>query len=298
MDIFWIFNPNIILENYYEIIPTKKMSRITQLNTISRFLIYLTLLVLLFDSGNGTLFTICLTLLSIIILLYFIDKSDVVGEKQELVSENIDEINHYKKFDVMSKNMNDVSKRYNNIYNNTPINTSVEKLYSDTNDSVNNNNSNNEVESGYIDMDGTYRIGNEYSALSPPKYNSDIPISFEKYNIYKKATERKPTIDNPFANIVFTDYLDAGNLVEPVNVDDAQIRVDMQNLYNSSIYRNTSDVFERENSQRLFYSVPINTIPNKQSDFANWLYKTGPTCKENTVNCTYYEIPNMTSPRY
>ena len=72
----------------------------------------------------------------------------------------------------------------------------------------------------------------------------------------------------------------------------------MQNLYNSSIYRNLSDVWERENSQRMFYTTPIQTIPNNQTDFANWLYKTGPTCKENTEYCTYYQDPTMVSDRY
>ena len=73
---------------------------------------------------------------------------------------------------------------------------------------------------------------------------------------------------------------------------------EMQNLYNSSIYRNIDDVYERENSQRLFYTLPIQTVPNDQTNFANWLYKTGPSCKENSQNCNYYQDPSMTSPRY
>ena len=72
----------------------------------------------------------------------------------------------------------------------------------------------------------------------------------------------------------------------------------MQNLYNSSIYRNLEDVWERENSQRMFYTVPIQTVPNNQIDFANWLYKTGPTCHENTEYCNYYEDPSIVSGRY
>ena len=48
----------------------------------------------------------------------------------------------------------------------------------------------------------------------------------------------------------------------------------------------------------MFYTVPIRTVPNDQTEFANWLYKTGPTCKENSQNCTYYESPTMSSQRY
>jgi hypothetical protein len=100
------------------------------------------------------------------------------------------------------------------------------------------------------------------------------------------------------SNIVFSDYLDAQNIAEPCNIDDSDVQNQMQNLYNSSIYRNLEDVWERENSQRMFYTVPIQTVPNSQTDFANWLYKTGPTCHENTQYCTYYEDPSMTSQRY
>jgi len=116
-----------------------------------------------------------------------------------------------------------------------------------------------------------------------------IPINKNKFG-------RKPTADNPFTNIVFSDYLDAKNLAEPCNIDEL---LDIpQNLYNSTIYRNVGDVWEKENSQRIFYTVPIQTIPNNQTDFANWLYKTGPSCHENTENCTYFEIPSMKSGRY
>lgn len=92
--------------------------------------------------------------------------------------------------------------------------------------------------------------------------------------------------------------MDAKNIAVPCNVDDSDVQNQMQNLYNSSIYRNLEDVWERENSQRMFYTVPIQTVPNSQTDFANWLYKTGPTCHENTQYCTYYEDPSMVSQRY
>jgi hypothetical protein len=159
-------------------------------------------------------------------------------------------------------------------------------------------------ESGYIDSDGNYKIGPNYSDINYDEYvNKDKKkkqkkISWEKNEDYIKNTCRKPTVDNPFTNIVFTDYLDSGNLAEPCNVDDANIQNQMQNLYNSSIYRNLEDVWERENSQRMFYTVPIQTVPNSQTDFANWLYKTGPSCKENTQYCNYFEDPNMVSSRY
>ena len=37
--------------------------------------------------------------------------------------------------------------------------------------------------------------------------------------------------------------------------------------------------------ERQFYTTPINTIPNDQTEFAKWLYDSGPTCKEKTTEC-------------
>ena len=151
------------------------------------------------------------------------------------------------------------------------------------------------LETGYIDSDGNYRLGKEYTIDSEPK-NKDKKLNYELDQEYKKNKCRKPTADNPYMNIVFSDYLDGSNVPEPCNSDTSKDNAEY--LYNSTIYRNIEDVYERQNSQRLFYTLPITTIPNKQGEFADWLYKTGPQCKENTSKCTYYEEPYMTSQRY
>jgi hypothetical protein len=150
------------------------------------------------------------------------------------------------------------------------------------------------LEAGYIDSDGNYRLGREYTLDTP--VDKKKKLKYEADEKYKKSKCRKPTADNPYMNIVFSDYLDAGNVPEPCNSD--QTKDDAQYLYNSTVYRNIEDVYERQNSQRLFYTLPITTIPNKQGEFADWLYKTGPQCKENTSKCTYFEEPYMVSQRY
>ena len=53
MDKFWTNDPYILVKDYYEIVPTNKMSRIKQMNTMTRFLIYFLILSLVFDYGNG-----------------------------------------------------------------------------------------------------------------------------------------------------------------------------------------------------------------------------------------------------
>jgi hypothetical protein len=61
----------------------------------------------------------------------------------------------------------------------------------------------------------------------------------------------------------------------------------MENEYfNNDLYRNTDDIFNKENSQREFYTMPVNSIINDQTKFAEWCYKTPPTCREgNGIQC-------------
>ncbi len=302
MDIFWIYKPKILIEEYYELLPTNKMSRTKQMNTITRLLIYLIILSLLFDEDN-TILLLCLTMIIMIIIFYFINKTDDKGVGKDIISESKNEIEKF----ANTKNCNRCA---NSIYENKPINYSVNKIYDNSvnpimkiplSESVDKNVL---IESGYIDFDGNYKIGRDYSDIKSDNQMTNLnretmpTVSYDKYNYYRDKTCRKPTVENPFANIVFADYLDAGNIAEPCNVDNKSIQKSMNQLYNSNIYRNIEDVFERENSQRVFYTVPITTVPNKQTEFADWLYKTGPTCKENSSNCTYYEEPYMVSPRY
>jgi len=292
MDIFWIYNPKILIDNYYELIPTTNMSRIKQMNTITRLLIFLIILSLLFDE-DSTILIISLVMIIMIIIFYFINKTDEKGVGKDILKESKNEI---EKFTTNKKN----SLNSRDIYKNKSINHSVNKIYNNSKDPITKVpvDRNILLESGYIDFDGNYKIGPNYSDVNYSQTINKPTISYDKYNFYKENTCRKPTADNPFTNILFTDYLDAGNIAEPCNVDDKDIEKTINKLYNSNIYRNIEDVFERENSQRVFYTVPITTIPNKQTEFADWLYKTGPTCKENSAYCTYFQEPYMVSQRY
>ena len=99
-------------------------------------------------------------------------------------------------------------------------------------------------------------------------------------------------------NIVFSDFLDLKNVPQACNVDNEDIQKEMNNLYNSSIFRTVDDVFSRNNSQNMFYTVPNNLDAEGQTNFRNWLFKTNETCKENTANCSYPDRLMGESQRY
>ena len=47
-----------------------------------------------------------------------------------------------------------------------------------------------------------------------------------------------------------------------------------------------NDIFGKNNSQRQFYTVPGNQVPNDQGSFAQWCYGQPKTCKEgNKLAC-------------
>ena len=262
MDIFWIFEPYILLKHYSEIIPNSKMTRIEQLNALTRFAIYYIIVIFMFfNDKDKVLYGIMAIIL--ITVFYFIDNHMDLNNLNNLnnITENLTNI---KTIDVKT------------VFDN-PINPNIGNKM-DENNKI--------LEAGYIDSNGTYQIGTDYTPYS----DSRIKINNEP----KKCINATPV--NPYKNITFNDYLDnAEKLPVPCNDDEDEFNYKkMDNLYNSSIFRNTSDVYERENSQRMFYSVP----QNEQGKFADWCFKGPETCKENTQACTYYNYGLWSSPRY
>lgn len=293
MDIFWIQNPSILLNNYWEIIPTNQMSTIKQLNTITRFLVYLVILLVIFDKKNSLLILALVFIVVIIIYyyLYIYDPKSIYIDINENFRTEIDEYTSDKSCSYKSDDANSDSA-INALWNKPENNKQMLRDIFNKKDNV-------EIQSGYIDYNGNYVIGKQNTPFSNEK-SKYSKINYDLNEELKKKTAKEPTADNPYMNIVFSDYLDGGNIAEPANAGDDNVGTQDKslNLYNSSIYRNIEDVFERQNSQRLFYTLPITTIPNKQTEFARWLYDTGPRCKEDTSKCTYFQEPYMTSPRY
>ena len=142
-----------------------------------------------------------------------------------------------------------------------------------------------EIESGYIDSDNKLHIG-KYQKKDKPPFKPDFTP--EQLLKYQNETCRKPTRDNPFMNPNTVDY---NNDDQPVacNSDDDDIKEGEKTNFNLDLYRDVSDLFDIKNSQRQFYTLPNTSIPNNQTEFANWLYKTDNMCKVNQQTCLRYE---------
>tara|TARA_Y100000817_G_scaffold302657_1_gene283786 strand:- start:835 stop:1509 length:675 start_codon:yes stop_codon:yes gene_type:complete len=95
---------------------------------------------------------------------------------------------------------------------------------------------------------------------------------------------RIPTDENPFMNPLQT--TDNPNLKSCSSYNNKGIQRDIDDKFNTDLYRDANDIFGKNNSQRQFYTVPGGSIPNDQEAFTKWLYQTPPTCKEgNGAQC-------------
>jgi len=105
----------------------------------------------------------------------------------------------------------------------------------------------------------------------------------------------QPTLDNPFMNPTMKDYMnvdDNGRIKDrpkACDVNNPVVKRKVDELFNNNLYRDVDDIFGKMNSQRQFFTMPYTTIPNKQDEFARWLYLNPKTCKEDGDYCLRYE---------
>jgi hypothetical protein len=145
-----------------------------------------------------------------------------------------------------------------------------------------NDNENNNVEFGTYGKNGDLIYGSK-NDINSQKFDEIFYTPSDKQKI-NKVSCRKPTIDNPFMNPLVTDF----NIDSPpvaCNSSDDEIKDEIDEKFHAELYMNITDIFNIKNSQRQFYTIPSPSIPTNTIDFANWLYKTPDTCKENGENC-------------
>lgn len=99
----------------------------------------------------------------------------------------------------------------------------------------------------------------------------------------KMTSVVEPTHNNPFMNVLMTDYTDnpcREAVTDNPSTDVTALSKNVDEKFNVNLYKDLSDVFDKMNSQRQFYTMPVTTIPNKQGNFADWCFGRPETCKE------------------
>ena len=101
------------------------------------------------------------------------------------------------------------------------------------------------------------------------KYSDDNSLKKVKKedfvpNYNKNKNYVLPTLDNPFMNIQFDDYIKNPNresLNKLNNYKNPKLNNLIEQKFNYNLYKDVSDIFDKNNSQRQFYTVPVTTIP-------------------------------------
>jgi hypothetical protein len=108
---------------------------------------------------------------------------------------------------------------------------------------------------------------------------------FKKYNVKPNKyleTCILPTNNNPFMNPLVSEKATKRKACKTFNND--KLRKVVDNKFSKGLFKDINSVYDRENSQREFYTLPSTTIPNNQEEFGKWLYGTPKTCKEGNGN--------------
>ena len=131
------------------------------------------------------------------------------------------------------------------------------------------------------------------SSPKPYKPEDTYKLPVDTYNVTQCT---RPTRMNPFMNVLFTEWTDNPN--RPPSCEYKGINDDIESNFDYNLYKDIDDIFNKNNSQREFYTTPITTIPNDQGSFARWLYSVPSTCKEDQENCLRFEDIRANRPTF
>ena len=91
----------------------------------------------------------------------------------------------------------------------------------------------------------------------------------------------KPSKNNPFMNPSIVDIDTNSNInLNACYIDNPKIKKEINNYFLNNQYRDVKDIYEKNSSERQFYTMPSTTIPNNQEAFSKWLYYRNKSCKE------------------
>jgi hypothetical protein len=118
------------------------------------------------------------------------------------------------------------------------------------------------------------------------KINTNETLSNRNLAFYDNKICVKPSIDNPFMNPSIIDYKNSNNNIKACPFDNKTISDNINNFFKEKVYKDVNDIYQRNFSERQFYTVPSTTIPNDRQSYEKWLYFRDKTCKENNgIQC-------------
>ena len=81
-------------------------------------------------------------------------------------------------------------------------------------------------------------------------------------------------------NVLMNEYTENPNRVKACDVTTNSVNTNINQAFDDGLYRDVSDIFSKNSSDRQYVTNPSTTIPNDREKLTDWLYKIGPTCKD------------------
>ena len=131
-------------------------------------------------------------------------------------------------------------------------------------------------------------------ALSLYLYNSNLLSDYSSNldpNIPLEFTTKIPPSEhNPFMNTLISEIGNNKHRPESETIHNKYVEKEADYYFNKNLYKNTNDIYSRNNSQFVYHQVPntgnFGVNAGDKVLFANYLYnQPRPTCKENSSFC-------------
>lgn len=91
----------------------------------------------------------------------------------------------------------------------------------------------------------------------------------------------EPTAANPFMNLLVSEYSMNPERPPAASIQSIAVRSEIDQFFDTMFADDPGDVFRSSQSQRMWVTQPVTTVPNDQDSYQNWLYRVpGRTCKE------------------
>ena len=121
----------------------------------------------------------------------------------------------------------------------------------------------------------------------------DSFLDWENMKPVPKITETisHPTQANPLMNPPVGAYSNGaygGPVTNGAEKPSREVNNKVNEEWNKKLFKNPSGLlFDRVNSQRQWVTVPGNSVPNKQGEFAQWLWGNEFNCKAGSINAQF-----------
>lgn len=137
----------------------------------------------------------------------------------------------------------------------------------------------------------TYFVYKSYKKQTPDTTNGATKSILKTSADIKKEKATWPSVNNPFMNPNIDDF-GAYKDKEPAPTyfedteDAATLRQEIKSKFEENIFREVDDVYERNNSDRQFYTVPNTQVPSDQAKTLEFFYGgMKENCKSDVSKC-------------